>query len=144
MANLLQPLDLTINSYAEKFCRKRFNHWYMEQLTEQLDNGKQIEEVDVKLQLTRLKPLHAEWLVELFNHMTTSQGKEIIMSAWKASGRIEAIKKGSARLPSLDSFNDLDPLLTESPNTEYIIHLTVMETFLIFLIMMKHYNNFFR
>ena len=26
----------------------------------------------------------------------------------------------------------------------YIIHLTVTEIFLIFLIMMKHYNNFFR
>ena len=50
--------------------------------------------------------------------MTTSQGKEIIMSGWKASGRIEAIKKGSARLPSLDPFNDLDPLLTVFPNTE--------------------------
>ena len=40
------------------------------------------------------------------------------MSGWKASGTIEAIKKGSARLPSLDPFNDLDLLLTESPNTE--------------------------
>ena len=64
----------------------------MEEITEQLDNGKQIE-VDVKLQLTSLKPLHAEWLVELFNNMTTSQGKEIIMSGWKASGIIKAIKK---------------------------------------------------
>ena len=90
----------------------------MEQITEQLDNGKQIEEVDVKLQLTRLKPLHAKWLVEFFNHMTTSQGKEIIMSGWKASGIIEAIEKESAKLPSLDPFNELDPLLTESPNTE--------------------------
>ena len=50
--------------------------------------------------------------------MTNSQGKEIIMSGWKASGIIEAIKKESAKLPSLDPFNDLDPLLTESPNTE--------------------------
>ena len=90
----------------------------MEEITEQLDNGKQIE-VDVKLQLTSLKPLHAEWLVELFNNMTISQGKEIIMSGWKASGIIiEAIKKGSTRLRSLDPFNDLDPLLSESPNTE--------------------------
>ena len=118
MTNLPQPLDLTVNGYAKKFCRKRTNHWYMEQITEQLDDGKQIEEVDVKLQLTRLKPLHAEWLVELFNHMTTSQGKEIIMSGWKASGIIEAIKKGTVILPNLDPFNDLDPLLTESPNTE--------------------------
>ena len=90
----------------------------MEGITEQLDNGKQIE-VDVKLQLTSLKPLHAEWLVEHFNNMTTSQGKEIIMSGWKASGIIiEAIEKGSDRLRSLDPFNDLDPLLSESPNTE--------------------------
>ena len=106
MTNLPQPLNLTVNGYAKKFCSKRTNHWYKEQITEQLDDGKQIEEVDVKLQLTRLKPLHAEWLVELFNHMTTSQGKEIIMSGWKASGIIimsgwkaseiiEAIKKGS-------------------------------------------------
>ena len=55
----------------------------MEQIIEQLGNGKQIKEVDVKLQLTRLKPLDAELLVELFNHMSTSQGKKIIMSGWK-------------------------------------------------------------
>ena len=99
----------------------------MEQITEQLDNGKQIEEVDTKLQLTRLKPLHAEWLVELFNHMTTIQGKEIIMSGWKVSGIIEAIKKASARLPSLDPFNDLDPLLTESPNTEECFEISELD-----------------
>ena len=50
--------------------------------------------------------------------MTNSQGKEIIMSEWNASGIIEAIKKGLARLPSLDPFNHLDLLLTESPNAE--------------------------
>ena len=64
MANLPQPLDLTVNGFAKKFCRKRTNHWYMEQITEQLHDGKQIEEIDGKLQLTRLKPLHAEWLVD--------------------------------------------------------------------------------
>ena len=114
MTNLLQLLDLTVNVYAKIFCRKRFNHWYIEQITEHLDNGKQIEEVDVKLQLNRSEPLHAEWLVELFNHMTTSQGKEIIMKGWKASRTIEVIKEGSARLSSLDPFNGLDQLLNES------------------------------
>ena len=68
--------------------------------------------------MTRLKHLHAEWLVDHFSRMTNSQGKEIIMSGWKASGIIEAIKKGLARLPSLDPFNHLDLLLTESPNAE--------------------------
>ena len=40
------------------------------------------------------------------------------MTGRKASGIIKAIQKETARLPSLDPFNDLDPLLTESPNTE--------------------------
>ena len=29
-----------------------------------MDDEKFVEEIDVKLQLTRLKPLHAEWLAE--------------------------------------------------------------------------------
>ena len=50
--------------------------------------------------MTRFKSVHAEWLVELFNQMTTSQSKKIIMSGWKASGIIEAIKKGWTGLPN--------------------------------------------
>ena len=32
----------------------------MDGITKQMDDGKSVEEIDVKLQLTRLKPLHAE------------------------------------------------------------------------------------
>ena len=61
----------------------------MEQLMKQLDNSKPVEEIDVKLQLTTLEPLQADWLVELYNEMTKSEGKGIIMSGWKATGIIE-------------------------------------------------------
>ena len=53
----MQPLDLTVNGYMKKYCKSKFNHWYMSEITKQMDNGKSVEEVDVKLQLTRLKPL---------------------------------------------------------------------------------------
>ena len=45
-----------------------------------MDDGKSVGEIDAKLQLTRLKALHAEWLEELYNQMTTKKGKDIIMS----------------------------------------------------------------
>ena len=61
----------------------------MEQLMKQLDNSKPVEEIDVKLQLTTLEPLQADWLVELYNEMTKSEGKGVIMSGWKATGIIE-------------------------------------------------------
>ena len=46
----------------------------------QLDNGADIDEIQVVLQLTKLKPVYASWIVEFFNHMSTLKGKEIISS----------------------------------------------------------------
>ena len=51
-----------------------------------VDDGISIEDVHVGLQLTNIKPIHAGWLVEFYNHMTTSKGKEIIDNGWKAAG----------------------------------------------------------
>ena len=78
-----------------------------------MDDGKSVEEIDVKLQLTRLKPLHAEWLAELYNQMTTKEGKDIIMSGWKSAGIPQAIRTGSMNLESLDPFSNIDPLISE-------------------------------
>ena len=62
-----------------------------------------------------MKPLHAEWLVELYNQMSTAEGQKIIYSAWKASGIIEAIKAEKACLQPLDPFHDID-LMVELDN----------------------------
>ena len=51
MTGLLQPLDLTVNGYAKKYCKSKFNHWYISEITKQMDDGKSVEEIDVKLQL---------------------------------------------------------------------------------------------
>ena len=113
MTGLLQPLDLTVNGYANEYCKSKFNHWYISEITKQMDDGKSVEEIDVKLQLNRLKPLHAEWLAELYNQMTTKEGKDIIISGWKSAGIPQAICTGSANLESLDPFSNIYPLISE-------------------------------
>ena len=80
----------------------------MSEITNQMDDGKSVEEVDVKLQLTRLKPLHVEWLTELHNHMTMQEGEGIVMSGWKSAGILQAIRTGSVNLERLDPFSDID------------------------------------
>ena len=92
----------------------------MEQITKQLDSGKPIDEIEVKLQLTTLKRLHAEWLTDFYNLMTTSEGKDVILSGWKAAEIIQVIEKGSSQLESLDPFKDLDPLLSLASYNETI------------------------
>ena len=91
MTNFLQPLDLTVNGYVKKFMRGKFNAWYSLQIGNQLDAGKQLQDIDVPLRLSLLNPCHAEWLVECYNHMTTTAAQNVIQSGWKAAGITETL-----------------------------------------------------
>ena len=82
-----------------------------------------LEDVPGKLQLTKFKPLQAGWTIEFFNEMTTSKGSDTIGSGWNASGIKDAIKLGTEKLPSLDSFKELGPMMNQ---TEDITRSTVL------------------
>ena len=43
--------------------------------------------------------------------MTSEKGKEIILSGWGAAGISDAIRLEILGLPSIDPFEDLDPLV---------------------------------
>ena len=49
MTNFLKPLDLTINGYVKKFIHGKFNAWYSLEIGNQLDVGKQLQDIDVSL-----------------------------------------------------------------------------------------------
>ena len=123
MTKYYQPLDLTVNGYCKKFLKSSFTQWYLAEVTRQLANKVALEDVQVKLQLTKLKPLRAGWIIEFFNEMTASKGNEIIGSGWNASGIKDATKLGMEKLPSLDPFEEVDPTINE---TEDITRSTVL------------------
>ena len=52
--------------------------------------------------LTVMKPLHAKWIIDLYNELTSEKGKEIVLSGWRASGTLDAVEMGTAKLPTLD------------------------------------------
>ena len=68
ITNFYQPLDLTVNDYCKRFLKRKFNEWYSDQVKAQLDNCVEIDDVQVGLQLTKLKPVHAGWVVEFYNY----------------------------------------------------------------------------
>ena len=76
MDQYYQPLDLTVNGHAKKFMKNKFSNWYANQITKQLDEGTKIDEVNVKLHLSTLKPLHAGLVVEFYNEMSSAKGKK--------------------------------------------------------------------
>ena len=77
----------------------------------QLDDEKELHDINIDLKLSNLKPLHAEWLVELYNQTSMAKGQKIIHSGWKASGIAEVVKAGKASLQPLDSFHYVDSMV---------------------------------
>ena len=93
MIHLFQSLDLTVNGSAKKFMRKKFVTWYAEEIRKHMDARVPAESIDVNLKLTSLKALHASWLIELYNVLTTADGRETVLNRWKKSGVTAVLKK---------------------------------------------------
>ena len=47
MANLYQPLDLSVNKAAKDFTRKKFSEWYTRQLTNGTENGIELDNMEI-------------------------------------------------------------------------------------------------
>ena len=57
-----QPLDITVNKPAKSFIKYKYNMWYTEQDVKNLKEGKVPVDVEVSLNLSEIKPLHAKWI----------------------------------------------------------------------------------
>ena len=78
----LQPLDLSFNKAAKMFLRSRFQDWFAQQVAAQKRGEKPVEPVDLRLSM--MKPLGAQWMVELFDHFKAKSS--IICNDFKAAG----------------------------------------------------------
>ena len=112
---LFQPLDVQggPNGYVKRFMKKKFTLWYSDQVIRALDESKDIKDVEISLKLSTIKPLHAKWLIEMYNHMISSERRNVCLEGWKVAGIVDAAEKGLEELPNLDPFHDIDPLATK-------------------------------
>ena len=110
MTHVFQPLDLTVNGSAKSFLKNKFMEWFAQKVDEGLEEGKELEDIDIKFTLSALKPLHASWICELYDYLTSSKGKPIIENGWKRAGIITAVEDEYAKLPPLDPFDKRKPL----------------------------------
>ena len=99
--------DLTVNREAKKFMKDQFTSWFSAQIQSQLDSGVVLDDVDVDLRLSVLKPIHATWIVSMYNHLSSSEGRQSIAKGWKKAGVTDVVS-GSKKLPPEDPFEDLD------------------------------------
>ena len=91
-----QVLDLAINKWVKGIIMDKFNKWFAETLRKELDAGTSLDEISRKFKLTTMKPLHAKWVADVFNQLSSFEGKKVILAEWKASGISDALQRGLA------------------------------------------------
>ena len=117
MTHLFQPLDLTVNKVAKDFMKKKFSEWFSRQISIGLENGQELEDIQIDYRLSVLKHMHAKWLISFYDFMSSPEGKVVIASGWRKSGILDAVEMGLSKLPVLDPFNDICHLVDASlPN----------------------------
>ena len=100
-----QILDLTVNKWLKNLTTEKFNNWFATNLQQELDSGKALDDIDIKFKLSTMKPLHAGWMIDSYNRLSSLDGKQIILAGWRASGITDALEKGLKEF----SYNVLDP-----------------------------------
>ena len=82
----LQPLDLSVNKPAKDFMKQKFQYWYGRMICKQLEDG--IEE-EVNLRLSVMKPMVANWCIDLFQYLVNKP--DFIINGFKAAGIVEIL-----------------------------------------------------
>ena len=114
MTHLFQLLDLTFNKVAKDFMKKKFSEWFSRQISIGLENGQESEDIQIDYRLSVLRPMHAKWLISFYDFKSSPEGKVVITSGWRKSGILDAVEMGLSKLPVLDPFNDIYPLVDAS------------------------------
>ena len=73
MTNLFQLLDLNVNGAAKAFLKRKYIEWYSGEISKALADGIALDDIEIKLKLSVLKPFQAKWIVEL--QLSTSWGR---------------------------------------------------------------------
>ena len=84
-----QPLDLNVNAFAKSFLKSRFQEWYAKEVTNGLNKGENVHQIDIDTKLSKIKPIRARWLISLYKKLWNS-GK-MIKSAFKNASMVGAI-----------------------------------------------------
>ena len=106
MTHFFQPLDLTVNRAAKNLTKKEFISYYSSVIQKGLNEGKALEDIEVDVRLTVIKPLHAQWLVNCYNFFSTEEGRQITLKGWKKAG-ILGLFDGTVILPPDNPFEDI-------------------------------------
>ena len=116
-----QVLDLTVNKWVKGTIMDKFSKWLEETLRKELDAGRSLDETSIKFKLTTMKPLHARWVIDVLNQLSSFERKKVILAGWNVSGISDALERGLAGF----SGSFVDPYYENDPFDQGEVHFNI-------------------
>ena len=66
---------------------------YIEQVAKQLNEGKAPADVEVSLNLSGIKPLHAKWIYEMYKDLR--ERSDLVLNGFESAGITEMVEKSN-------------------------------------------------
>ena len=101
----LISFSLLISQPFKDHLRSDIQAWYSEQVSKQLQDGKEPEDVKVDTRLFIMKPLGAKWITSAYDYLKRETG--IIHNGFVEAGIVAAIENETSEAED-DPFEDLD------------------------------------
>ena len=73
--------------------KDKYNIWYTEQVAKQLNKGKAPTDVEVSLNLSEIKPLHAKWIYEMCEYLRGRS--DLVLNGFELAGITETVEKST-------------------------------------------------
>ena len=94
MSHLLRPLDSTTNASFKKYEKRPLSEYFTPCIMEALTNDpdRDVSTIKVDLRLLTLKLRHAKVMTDMYHHLKSEKGKEIIKAGWRTVGITGVLK----------------------------------------------------
>ena len=99
LTNKFQLLNISVNKLAKASISNKCNSWFSKQVSDQLALGTEPSKVKVSAKPSDIKPLHAQWIVDLYNYIRKEKGT--IINEFKSAGVTEAIQSAQEIVKSV-------------------------------------------
>uniref|UniRef100_A0A8W8NWD5 Uncharacterized protein n=1 Tax=Magallana gigas TaxID=29159 RepID=A0A8W8NWD5_MAGGI len=90
LSDYSHALDVSVQKAVKNHLRKSFEDWHSNQIVAQLKDGEDSDVSPVELTMSKLKPLSATWLVQMYQHISNSP--DIIRNGFKETGIANTLK----------------------------------------------------
>lgn len=90
--DLLQPMDIAVNKPAKDFLKRKFEHWYSNEVMKQFSNVSDVDSIElqpVNLCMAAIKELTAEWLVDMADYI--ADNPQFIVNGFLCAGIFNAL-----------------------------------------------------